>query len=147
MVDDDKHVLELIEVAYTSHGFRVFTAADGHEAMQKTLTEHPDLLVLDVRLPKKTGFEVCEMLRRDPDEIHLPIILVSASGDTDARLKGFVAGADDFLAKPFSPRELIARSRRTRSSARCSRRGASSGCAISPPRWPASSIARSTSTS
>jgi DNA-binding response OmpR family regulator len=112
IVDDDRKVLELIEIAYTSHGFRVLTAADGHEALQKALTEHPDLLVLDVRLPKKTGFEVCEMLRRDPDETHLPIILVSASGDTDARLKGFVAGADDFLAKPFSPRELIARSRR-----------------------------------
>ena len=112
VVDDDRKVLELLEIAYTSHGFRVLAAADGHEAMQKVLTERPDLLVLDVRLPRKSGLEVCEMLRRDPDEFHLPIILVSGTGDTDARLKGFTAGADDFLAKPFSPRELIARSRR-----------------------------------
>ena len=112
VVDDDRRVLELLEVAYTSHGFRVITASDGHEAMQKALTERPDLLVLDVRLPRKSGLEVCELLRRDPEENHLPIILVSASGETDARLRGFTAGADDFMAKPFSPKELIARSRR-----------------------------------
>ena len=112
IVEDDRRVLELIEIAYTSHGFRVLTAADGHEAMHKVLTEKPDLLVLDVRLPRKSGLEVCELLRRDPEEHHLPIIMVSASADTDARLKGFIAGTDDYLAKPFSPRELIARSRR-----------------------------------
>jgi DNA-binding response OmpR family regulator len=112
LVDDDHRVLELLEVAYTAHGFRVLTASDGHEAMQKALTDRPDLLVLDVRLPRKSGLEVCEMLRRDPEEFMVPIILVSAAGETDARIKGLAAGADDFLAKPFSPRELIARSRR-----------------------------------
>jgi len=112
IVEDDRRVLELIEIAYSSHGFRTMTAVDGHDAMQKVLTDKPDLLVLDVRLPKKSGLEVCEMLRRDPEEHHLPIIIVSASGDTDARLRGFIAGADDYVAKPFSPRELIARSRR-----------------------------------
>jgi DNA-binding response OmpR family regulator len=112
VVDDDKRVLELLEIAFSSHGFRVMSASDGHEAMQKALTDRPDLLVLDVRLPRKSGLEVCEMLRRDPEELHVPIILVSASGETDARLRGFMAGADDFLAKPFSPKELIARSRR-----------------------------------
>jgi len=112
VVDDDRRVLELLEVAYTSHGFRVITAADGHEAMQKALTDRPDLLVLDVRLPRKSGLEVCELLRRDPEENHLPIILVSAAGETDARLRGFSAGADDYMSKPFSPKELIARSRR-----------------------------------
>ena len=112
VVDDDRRVLELLEVAYTSHGFRVITAADGHEAMQKCLTDRPDLLVLDVRLPRKSGLEVCELLRRDPEENHLPIILVSAAGETDARLRGFTAGADDYVSKPFSPKELIARSRR-----------------------------------
>ncbi len=112
VVDDDKRVLELLELAYASHGFRVLTAADGHEAMQKALTDRPDLLVLDVRLPRKSGLEVCELLRRDPEEMHLPIILVSASGETEARLRGFMAGADDYMAKPFSPKELMARSRR-----------------------------------
>jgi DNA-binding response OmpR family regulator len=112
VVDDDRRVLELLEVAFTSHGFRVITAVDGHEAMQKALTDRPDLLVLDVRLPRKSGLEVCELLRRDPEENHLPIILVSAAGETDARLRGFTAGADDYLPKPFSPKELIARSRR-----------------------------------
>jgi DNA-binding response OmpR family regulator len=112
VVDDDRRVLELLEVAFTSHGFRVTTASDGNEAMQKALTDRPDLLVLDVRLPRKSGLEVCELLRRDPEESHLPIILVSAAGETDARLRGFSAGADDYMSKPFSPKELIARSRR-----------------------------------
>ena len=112
VVDDDRRVLELLEVAFSSHGFRVSTASDGHEAMQKTLTDRPDLLVMDVRLPRKSGLEVCELLRRDPEENYLPIILVSAAGETDARLRGFTAGADDYLPKPFSPKELIARSRR-----------------------------------
>ena len=112
VVDDDKRVLELLEIVFTSHGFRVISAADGHEAMQKALTDRPDLLVLDVRLPRKSGLEVCEMLRRDSEELHLPIILISASGDTDARLRGFLAGADDYMTKPFSPKELVARSRR-----------------------------------
>lgn len=112
VVDDDGRVVELLGLALASRGYRVLTAADGDEALKCALTEHPDLVVLDVRLPRKSGLEVCEFLRRDPERPDLPIIMVSAAGDTEARLEGLACGADDFLAKPFSIRELLARIQR-----------------------------------
>jgi DNA-binding response OmpR family regulator len=112
VVDDDQRVRELLEIAFTAHGFEVFKAADGEEALKMAVGERPDVVVLDVRLPRKSGLEVCEILRRDPDEPHVPIILVSAATETDARLRGLACGADDYLPKPFSPKELIARVKR-----------------------------------
>jgi DNA-binding response OmpR family regulator len=112
VVDDDRRVLELLEIAMSAHGFRVISAGDGDEAIQRAVAERPDLVVLDVRLPRKSGFEVCEWLRRDPEHPDVPIILVSAAVETDARLQAFRRGADDYLAKPFSPKELIARVKR-----------------------------------
>jgi DNA-binding response OmpR family regulator len=112
VVDDDRRVVELLEVALTTQGFRVITAADGEEALKQALGQHPDLVVLDLRLPRKSGLEVCEALRRDPDEGAVPIILVSAALETETRLQAFARGADDYLSKPFSPRELVARVRR-----------------------------------
>lgn len=112
VVDDDRRVLDLLQIALTAHHYRVSTAVDGDEAIKKALVERPDLIVLDVRLPKKSGLEVCDFLRHDPDDPQLPIILVSAAADTDARLEGLGRGADDFLSKPFSPKELIARIKR-----------------------------------
>ncbi len=112
VVDDDRRVRELIEIALTSHGFGVSTAADGDEAVKCALGQRPDLVVLDVRLPKRSGLEVCDVLRGDPDDPSVPIILVSATSETDARLQAFARGADDYLAKPFSPKELVARIKR-----------------------------------
>ncbi len=112
VVDDDRRVRELLEIAFSANGFRVFTAGDGEEAIKRALAERPDLLVLDVRLPRRSGLEVCETLRRDPGEYPVPIVLVSAAGDTEARLQGLASGADDYMPKPFSPKELIARGRR-----------------------------------
>jgi DNA-binding response OmpR family regulator len=112
VVDDDRRVLELLDLAFTSHGFVVITAGDGEEALKQALGERPDLLVLDVRLPRKSGLEVCETLRRDPEEGGIPIILVSAAVETESRLQAFALGADDYLSKPFSPKELIARVKR-----------------------------------
>jgi len=112
VVDDDRRVRELLEVALTAHGFGVVTAVDGEEAIKRALGQRPDLIVLDVRLPKKSGLEVCEVLRGDPEDPSVPIILVSAAAETDARLQAFSRGADDYLAKPFSPKELIARIKR-----------------------------------
>ncbi len=112
VVDDDRRVLELLDLALSTHGFRVLTAADGEEALKQALGQRPDLVVLDVRLPRKSGLEVCEALRRDPDENTVPIILVSAAIETETRLQAFARGADDYLAKPFSPKELIARVKR-----------------------------------
>ena len=112
VADDDRRVRELLEIALTAHGFNVFTAADGEEAIKRVLCEHPDLVVLDVRLPKKSGLEVCQALRGGAGDPTMPIILVSAVAETDSRVQAFQRGADDYLAKPFSPKELIARIRR-----------------------------------
>jgi DNA-binding response OmpR family regulator len=112
LVDDDRRILELLEIAFSAHGFRVLTAPDGDAAIQCALAERPDLLVLDVRLPKKSGLEVCEWLRRDPDDPSVPVIMVSAVVDVETRLQAFTRGADDYLTKPFSPKELIARVKR-----------------------------------
>jgi DNA-binding response OmpR family regulator len=112
VVDDDRRVRELLEVALSAHGFAVITASDGDEAIKRALGERPDLVVLDVRLPKKSGLEVCDALRGDADDPSVPIILVSAAAEVDARLQAFSRGADDYLSKPFSPKELIARIRR-----------------------------------
>jgi DNA-binding response OmpR family regulator len=112
VVDDDRRVVDLLNIALAAHGYRVITASDGEEAVRVALGKRPDLVVLDVRLPKKSGLEVCEILRQDPDDPHLPIIMVSAASETEARLQGFARGADDYLAKPFSPKELVARIKR-----------------------------------
>src|SRR5262245_16349963 len=104
VVDDDRRVVDLLNIALAAHGYRVVSAVDGEEAVRIALGKRPDLVVLDVRLPKKSGFEVCEILRQDPDDPFLPIIMVSAASEMDARLQGFARGADDYLAKPFSPR-------------------------------------------
>ena len=112
VVDDDRRVVDLLNIALAAHGYRVMSAVDGEEAVRLALGKRPDLVVLDVRLPKKSGFEVCEILRQDPDDPYLPIIMVSAASEMEARLQGFARGADDYLAKPFSPKELVARIKR-----------------------------------
>ena len=112
VVDDDRRVVELLTIALNAYGFRVLQASDGEEALRLASRERPDLVVLDVRLPKRSGYEVCEVLRQDPEDPQLPIIMVSAAAETEARLQGLSRGADDYVAKPFSPKELIARIRR-----------------------------------
>jgi DNA-binding response OmpR family regulator len=112
VVDDDRRVVELLTIALNAYGYRVLQAGDGEEALRLASRERPDLVLLDVRLPKRSGYEVCEVLRQDPDDPELPIIMVSAASETEARLQGLARGADDYVAKPFSPKELIARIRR-----------------------------------
>jgi two-component system phosphate regulon response regulator PhoB len=112
VAEDDDRVRELLHITFHSERFRVVTAADGDEAIRVALAERPDLVVLDVQLPRRNGFEVCDWLRHDPEDPQVPIVLVSASGDTDVRVEGLGRGADDFLSKPFSPKELVARARR-----------------------------------
>ncbi|MEO5617089.1 MAG: response regulator transcription factor [Candidatus Eisenbacteria bacterium] len=112
VVDDDRRVVELLEIAFGNQGFQVLMAADGDEAIRSVAQDKPDLVVLDVRLPRRSGLDVCEMLRRDHPDFAVPIIVVSAAVETETRLQAFARGADDFLSKPFSPKELVARVRR-----------------------------------
>lgn len=112
VADDDARVLELLQIALMNQQWRVVTAADGDEAIRRAAAERPDVAVLDVRMPRKSGLEVCDYLRHDAEDPNVPIVLVSATADTEARIEGLSRGADDFLAKPFSPKELIARVQR-----------------------------------
>jgi DNA-binding response OmpR family regulator len=112
VVDDDPRIVELLHIALGAHGFRVISASNGEDALRQAFDEQPDLVILDVRLPRRSGYEVCETIRREPQLAHLPVIMVSALTETEARLQGLARGADDYLPKPFSPKELIAKVKR-----------------------------------
>jgi DNA-binding response OmpR family regulator len=112
VVDDDPRIVELLRIALGAHGFRVVAASNGEEAIKQAFDEQPDIVILDVRLPRRSGYEVCEQIRREPELSHVPVIMVSALTETEARLQGLSRGADDYLPKPFSPKELIAKVRR-----------------------------------
>lgn len=108
VVDDDIKTVELVKLYLNRDGYRVFTAYDGEEALRLARESRPDLIVLDLMLPKIDGLEVCRTLRKESD---VPIIMLTAMTTDDDRLKGLDLGADDYVTKPFSPRELAARVR------------------------------------
>jgi putative nucleotidyltransferase with HDIG domain len=112
VVDDDRRVLDLLQISLTQNGYRVATAQTGEEGLDQVRREPPDLLILDLRLPKKNGYEVCAALKSSKETAHIPIIMVSATAEVDARLQGLMHGADDYLTKPFSPKELLIKVRR-----------------------------------
>jgi response regulator RpfG family c-di-GMP phosphodiesterase len=112
VVDDDARVVELLQITLGGRGYRVLTAHDGEEALETVRASSPDFVVLDVRIPRRSGFEVCETLRNEPATKTLPIILISGNAATESRLQGLRAGADDYLTKPFSPRELLLKMQR-----------------------------------
>jgi DNA-binding response OmpR family regulator len=109
VVDDEPDAVELIEFNLRAEGFAVSSAADGAEAVQKARTSLPDLIVLDVMLPELDGLEVCKILRNDPRTAAIPIIMLTARAAELDRVLGLELGADDYITKPFSPRELILR--------------------------------------
>ena len=112
VIDDDRRVLELLHISLAQNGFRVATAGTGEEGLEMVRKAPPDLVILDLRLPRKTGFEVCAALKSSKDTAHIPVIMVSASAEIDSRLQGLMHGADDYLTKPFSPKELLIKVRR-----------------------------------
>jgi two-component system alkaline phosphatase synthesis response regulator PhoP len=108
VVDDEPKITRLVRDYLESAGFAVVTAADGREALMRVRTEHPDLVILDLGLPKLDGLDVTRRLRREGE---LPIIMLTARDDETDKLVGLELGADDYVTKPFSPRELVARVR------------------------------------
>ncbi len=108
VVDDDAKTVELVKLYLNRDGYRVLTAYDGVEALRLAREAHPDLIVLDLMLPGIDGLEVCRTLRRDSD---VPIIMLTARTTDEDKLTGLGLGADDYVTKPFSPRELAARVR------------------------------------
>jgi two-component system phosphate regulon response regulator PhoB len=109
VVDDEPDALELVSFNLRNAGFEVVTAENGQEALAKCRQAPPDLMVLDIMLPEIDGLEVCKLLRRNPETAHLPIIMLSAKAEEIDRVLGLEIGADDYLTKPFSPRELVLR--------------------------------------
>ncbi|MCS1407505.1 MAG: Alkaline phosphatase synthesis transcriptional regulatory protein PhoP [Verrucomicrobia subdivision 3 bacterium] len=109
VVDDEPDAVELVDYNLKSAGFDVITAEDGESALEKARKCAPDLIVLDVMLPEVDGLEVCKILRRDPATSGLPIIMLTAKAGEIDRVLGLELGADDYVTKPFSPRELVLR--------------------------------------
>jgi two-component system alkaline phosphatase synthesis response regulator PhoP len=108
VVDDDEKTVELVKLYLNRDGYRVITAYDGNGALKLARENQPDLIVLDLMLPGINGLEICRILREESD---VPIIMLTALTTDDDRLKGLDIGADDYVTKPFSPRELAARVR------------------------------------
>ena len=112
VVDDEPDAVELIEFNLKANGYEVATAADGEEALQKARAILPNLIILDLMLPEVDGMEVCKILRRDQRTQSIPIIMLTAKAAEIDRVLGLELGADDYVTKPFSPRELVLRVKR-----------------------------------
>lgn len=111
IADDDENIVVTLEFLLRREGYEVSVAHDGEEALTRIRDEHPDLVLLDVTMPRRNGFEVCQAVRADAQLDGMRILMVSARGrDTDVA-KGLALGADDYLTKPFGARELAARVR------------------------------------
>jgi len=111
IVEDDEDILQLLEYNFQSAGFDVAVARDGLDAMARIKRQRPDLVLLDIMLPGADGFEVCKTIKRDPKSAQVPVIMLTARGEEVDRIVGLELGADDYVVKPFSPRELILRAR------------------------------------
>lgn len=111
IVEDEPALTELLRYNLGKEGFRTATAANGEEAMLLVAEELPDLVILDWMLPKMSGLEVCRRLRQGPQTRDIPIMMLTARGEEADRIRGLDSGADDYVVKPFSPGELIARAR------------------------------------
>lgn len=109
VVDDEADLVELVSYNLRKEGFAVDSASDGEEALSRIRKKKYDLLILDLMLPGLQGMELCRILRNDPKTSRLPIIMLTAKGEELDKILGLEMGADDYMTKPFSPRELVAR--------------------------------------
>ena len=109
VADDDEDVRELVVFRLARAGYQVITAGDGEEAVEVALSRRPQVCVIDVMMPKLDGYEVTERLRASDELADVAILLLTASVEEASVEKGFAAGADDYIKKPFSPKELVER--------------------------------------
>src|SRR5690606_37429407 len=109
IVDDDAELLRVMSLTLQRGGYHPVTAPNAEIALEKIRSERPALVILDVMLPRHSGIELCQLLRNDPATATLPIIMLSARTQVDEKIEGLEAGADEYLTKPISPKELNAR--------------------------------------
>ena len=109
VVDDEIYIVHILDFSLGMEGYEVLTALDGEQALEKARDEKPDLIVLDIMMPKLDGYETCRRLKADADTKDVPVILLSAKGRNVDQKVGFEVGADDYITKPFSPRKLVER--------------------------------------
>ena len=105
--DDEPSILNILEFSLVSEGYQVVAAADGDRALALAASEDPDLVILDVMMPRRTGIEVCRLLKQGRETAHIPVILLTARGRREDREAGQQAGADSYITKPFSPQRLL----------------------------------------
>jgi DNA-binding response OmpR family regulator len=109
VVDDEVNITQILEFSIGAEGYEVITAANGEEAIDKARREQPDLIILDIMMPKIDGYEACRILKANPLTKGIPVVLLTAKGrDIDKRL-GYEVGATDYIIKPFSPNKLVDR--------------------------------------
>lgn len=106
IVDDEKNIVDIIAFNLKKEGYQVITASDGEEGVEKTFSENPDLILLDIMMPKMDGYEACRKIR---EKKHTPIIMLTARAEEVDKVLGLEMGADDYVTKPFGVRELMAR--------------------------------------
>jgi two-component system phosphate regulon response regulator PhoB len=109
VIEDEADILELVEYNLKREGYRVSGCLDGEQGLQAARKENPDLVVLDLMLPGMDGFEVCRELKRDPVTRHIPVLILTAKAEESDVILGLGIGADDYVTKPFRPKELVAR--------------------------------------
>ena len=111
IIEDDRDIVEMLEYNLRQAGYETLSALNGEDGIRLAAKEKPDLVILDIMLPIIDGFEVCRTLKNDDTTAHIPIIILSAKSQETDKVVGLELGADDYVTKPFSPRELIARTR------------------------------------
>lgn len=109
IVEDEKDIIKMLDYNLKKEGFKVIDARDGEDALDLAVREHPDLILLDLMLPGINGLDVCKSLKKENKTARIPIIMLTAKSQETDKIVGLELGADDYVTKPFSPRELIAR--------------------------------------
>jgi len=109
LIEDEKNIVELVKYNLEQEGFRVISASRGRAGLETAQKERPALVVLDLMLPELSGMEICKILKHDPRTKKIPIIMLTAKGTESDKVAGLELGADDYITKPFSPREFVAR--------------------------------------
>ena len=109
IVEDEEALLDLLKFNFNKEGYKIDTAKDGETALEKILYKPPDIIILDWMLPKLSGIELCRRIRKNKEHKNIPIIMLTAKGEEEDKLRGLETGADDYITKPFSINELVAR--------------------------------------